>query len=137
MKKRTKIAAGGVVLCKGRDEPPLVLLIHRVRYDDWSLPKGIVKAGETIESAALREVQEETGLHCRIVRKLNVVSYTYRSLKGNSREKIVHYFLMESLSGTITDHEDKIDRVQWADLRQAQHMLSYESDVQIVQHIIL
>src|SRR5262249_56080756 len=54
-------AAGGIVLRDGR-----VLVVHRPRYDDWSLPKGKLRLGESWQAAALREVEEETGLRCRL-----------------------------------------------------------------------
>ena len=63
-------AAGGVVVRDGQ-----VLLVHRPRYDDWTLPKGKLDAGESFEDAALREVEEETGLRCRLVRELPPVEY--------------------------------------------------------------
>ena len=54
-------AAGGVVVRDGR-----VLVVHRPRYDDWSLPKGKLRLGESWEAAAVREVEEETGLRCEL-----------------------------------------------------------------------
>src|SRR5918998_4427047 len=59
-------AAGGVVT----GDDGRVLLVHRPRYDDWTLPKGKLDAGESFEDAALREVEEETGLRCRFIRAL-------------------------------------------------------------------
>ena len=56
-------AAGGVVW-RRRDDQIQVLLVHRPKYDDWSLPKGKLEPGETHQEAALREVREETGLRC-------------------------------------------------------------------------
>ena len=63
-------AAGGVVIRDG-----LVAVVHRPRYDDWSLPKGKLDEGETFEEAALREVWEETGLRAALVRELPEVRY--------------------------------------------------------------
>ncbi len=57
-------AAGGIVVRDGR-----VLLVHRPKYDDWTLPKGKAEAGESDEDCALREVREETGLECELVRR--------------------------------------------------------------------
>src|SRR5919108_3219511 len=80
-------AAGGVVV----DEDGRVVLVHRPQYDDWTLPKGKLDAGESFENAALREVEEETGLRCRLVRELPSIEYP--DAKG--RRKIVRYWLME------------------------------------------
>ena len=72
------LAAGGVVVDKETREPR-VLLVHRPVFDDWSFPKGKVDIGETVEQAALREVREEAGLDCRIIRELATVRYSYRT----------------------------------------------------------
>ena len=66
-------AAGGVV-CRQSGDTVEVLLVHRPRYDDWSLPKGKLDPGESFEDAALREVEEETGLRCRPARELDATS---------------------------------------------------------------
>ena len=78
-------AAGGVVVRDG-----LVAVVHRPRYDDWSLPKGKLDPCESFEQAALREVEEETGLRARLVRELPSVEYEVRG-----RPKLVRYWLME------------------------------------------
>ena len=67
------LAAGGVVLRDGR-----VLVVHRLRYDDWSLPKGKLEAGESFEQAALREVYEETGYTCTLGGSIGSTSYESR-----------------------------------------------------------
>ena len=87
-------AAGGVVRRRvgrlGRRHVE-VILIHRPRYDDWSFPKGKLDDGEGFEAAALREVEEETGLACRLVADLGETRYADR----RGREKVVRYWLME------------------------------------------
>ena len=83
-------AAGGVVL---RGEPGAgveVLVVHRPKYDDWSLPKGKLEPGETDEAAAVREVEEETGWRCALGEELPAVRYTDR----NGRPKHVRYWHM-------------------------------------------
>jgi len=72
-------AGGGVVL----DPEGRVALVHRPRYDDWTLPKGKLDRGESFEDAAVREVEEETGMRCRLVRELP--SSEYLDPKGRSK----------------------------------------------------
>jgi 8-oxo-dGTP diphosphatase len=111
-------AAGGVVVRDGE-----VLLVHRPRYDDWSLPKGKLLAGESSEAAALREVEEETGLVCRVVREIGSSSY----VDGRGRPKAVRYWLMEPVGGAFVPHAE-VDEVRWLPLDDAAGLLSYERD---------
>jgi len=122
------LAAGGVVV-DDKLGVRRVLLVHRPRYDDWSFPKGKLDAGESVEQAALREVKEETGLKCRIVRELAVTSYRYRTRnKGRLKPKSVHYFLMEPLSRRIKVPVDEVDRAEWLEIDEAAKRLTYAQD---------
>jgi 8-oxo-dGTP diphosphatase len=116
-------AAGGVVLVNGE-----VLLVHRPRYDDWSLPKGKLLAGETDEEAALREVQEETGLVCRLGEELATSEY----VDARGRPKVVRYWLMEPLDGAFEPH-DEVDEVRWLPLDRVDDQLSYERDREVLR----
>jgi 8-oxo-dGTP pyrophosphatase MutT (NUDIX family) len=112
-------AAGGVVLRDGR-----VALVHRPRYDDWSLPKGKLDAGESFEEAALREVEEETGLRCRLVRELPAVEYEVRG-----RHKHVRYWAMETLDAdALFVPNDEVDELRWLEPAEALALLSYDRD---------
>jgi len=71
------LAAGGIIIDESSDSRR-VLLVHRPQYDDWTFPKGKLDRGETVEEAAVREVREETGLKCRIIRKLAEARYLSR-----------------------------------------------------------
>ena len=115
-------AAGGVVLSDGQ-----VLLVHRPRYDDWTLPKGKLDRGESFEEASLREVEEETGLLCRLGHEL--LSSEYRDNKD--RPKIVRYWLMEVEGGEF-EANDEVDEVRWVSLDEAADELTYERDREVL-----
>jgi 8-oxo-dGTP diphosphatase len=115
-------AAGGVVIRDG-----LVAVVHRPRYDDWSLPKGKLDAGETFEEAALREVWEETGIQARLERELPEVRYAVRE-----RPKLVRYWLMSVESGSF-EPNDEVDELRWLPLKDAIELLSYDRDRELVE----
>ncbi len=99
-----------------------VLLVHRAHYDDWSLPKGKLEPGESWTEAALREVEEETGLCCALGEEAGRSYYT----DGAGREKEVRYFLMSSSNEAVARNE--IDEVRWVPLSDAAQILSYARD---------
>jgi 8-oxo-dGTP diphosphatase len=113
-------AAGGVVL----DGDGLVVLVHRPRYDDWSLPKGKLDPGESFEEAAVREVEEETGLRCRLVRELPSVEYP--DAKG--RQKLVRYWLMEVDAEVGFVPNDEVDELRRLPRDEALALLTYDRD---------
>lgn len=103
-----------------------VALVHRPRYDDWSLPKGKLDPGETFEDAALREVLEETGLRCRLGSELPAVNY--RDGKGRSKE--VRYWLMSAEAEPTARFVPgpEVDQLRWCEPARALALLSYERD---------
>jgi 8-oxo-dGTP diphosphatase len=118
-------AAGGVVL----DGAGRVLLVHRPRYDDWSLPKGKLDPGESFEEAALREVEEETGIRCRLGAELEPVRY--RDNKG--RLKLVRYWRMEVEHDPGFVPNDEVDELRWVPTGEAVALLSYPHDAELVR----
>ena len=129
------LAAGGVVIDKSTTLPR-VLLVHRPRYDDWSFPKGKLDPGETIEEAALREVLEETGIQCTIVRKIEALQrYTYQTSKGRRRPKVVHYFLMDPLAYETRVPGAEVDRAEWLDFETARQKLTYKRDRDLLKSL--
>jgi 8-oxo-dGTP diphosphatase len=116
------LAAGGLVLRDGR-----IAVVHRPRYDDWSLPKGKLDDGESFEEGALREVEEETGLTCRIERELGDTSYRDRK----DRPKLVRYFEMEPEGGEFSPN-DEVDELLWLEPGEALRRLSYDFDRELV-----
>jgi len=119
-------AAGGVVRRpSSTDRGVEVIVVHRPRYDDWSLPKGKADSGESDEDCARREVEEETGLRCRLGRELPSTRYADR--KG--RSKLVRYWEMtvEADPGAFVPNAE-VDEVRWLPLEDARALLSYPHD---------
>lgn len=121
-------AAGGVLGRPGADGEVEVLLVHRPRYDDWTLPKGKLEPGETHEQAALREVEEETGLRSELGRELS--STSYHDSKG--RPKRVRYWAMRPLAGEFRPH-DEVDEIRWVSLADAERLLSHRHDCDVLR----
>jgi 8-oxo-dGTP diphosphatase len=115
-------AAGGFIVRDSR-----VLLVHRPKYDDWSLPKGKLDEGEEWEAAALREVCEETGLRCELGEELPSVHYR----DAKERPKRVRYWRMTNCRGEFSP-TDEVDDVRWAARDEALEMLSYSHDRDLV-----
>ena len=120
-------AAGGLVHRRRADGIEEVLLVHRPAYDDWSFPKGKLEAGELEEDAAVREVEEETGLRCRLDRELRTTSY--RDARG--RPKTVRYWLMTPIGGKLTA-ANEVDDARFVTLADARELLSYARDVELL-----
>jgi 8-oxo-dGTP diphosphatase len=113
-------AAGGVVVRDGR-----VLLVHRARYDDWSLPKGKLEPGETWAEAALREVLEETGVRCELGAFLGSSHYAPGGV-----QKEVRWWAMTTADEAGPSHE--VDEVRWATPAEARELLSYDGERQLL-----
>jgi 8-oxo-dGTP pyrophosphatase MutT (NUDIX family) len=120
-------AAGGVVW---RDGPggPEVLVLHRPKYDDWSLPKGKADPGETDEACAIREVEEETGLRCDLGAELAQTAY----VDSHGRSKAVRYWAMRVRSGSFEPHAE-VDEIRWLSAPEAAEMLTYDRDRVVVE----
>jgi 8-oxo-dGTP pyrophosphatase MutT (NUDIX family) len=116
-------AAGGIVVRDGS-----VLLVHRSKYDDWSFPKGKLEEDESWEEAAIREVEEETGLRCEVGALLG--STRYFVLQG---PKEVRYYRM---AGSGDAHaQNEVDEVRWAPLEEARTLLTHERDRKLLEKL--
>jgi len=130
MSKRGEVrAAGGLVVRDGPDGTE-VAVVHRPRYDDWSLPKGKLEDGESFEEGALREVEEETGYRCELGDELAAVRY--RDRKG--RPKHVRYWLMR-IEGGGFEPNDEVDELLWLAPAAARSKLDYEHDRRLIGEI--
>lgn len=124
------VAAGGVVW---RDTPDgrEVLLIHRERYDDWTMPKGKLDPGEHVLVAARREIQEETGLPVRLGPPLGIQRYDVRK-NGGLVPKLVHYWAAQPVGESTFEPNDEVDGLEWLPAAEAHSRLSYPRDVAIL-----
>jgi 8-oxo-dGTP pyrophosphatase MutT (NUDIX family) len=124
-------AAGGVIVRNGPQGDPEILLVHRPRYDDWTLPKGKTKPGESDEACALREVEEETGLVCDLGGEVAVSEYA----DAAGRPKRVRYFEMRPRPGSDPRPQHEVDAVRWLPRDDALELLSYERDYAVVEAV--
>lgn len=125
---KTVRAAGGVVLRKTNKGVLKVLVEHRPRYDDWSLPKGKIDKGETAEEAAIREILEETGVHCRVIAPL--ATTRYRVGRG---VKEVEWFAMRPLPDSPGFKKNsEVDQIKWLSRKAASKILDYERDIDLI-----
>lgn len=139
---RTVLAAGGIVLMGPADSPQL-LVVHRPRYDDWSLPKGHVDDGEDLQATALREVAEETGVLAEIVHAAGTTEHTVATDHGPARKR-VHWFIMrpDTTAGdpsALTSErtpDAEVDRVEWWTLDAALRALTHESDRALLRRVV-
>jgi 8-oxo-dGTP pyrophosphatase MutT (NUDIX family) len=120
-------AAGGVVCRVGPSDETEIAVIHRPAYDDWTLPKGKVEPDETAEDCALREVREETGFKCELVRPLGCTAYVDR----RGRDKVACYWVMEVRSGRFRPGIE-VDKLVWLPIAQAVKRLTYGRDKTLV-----
>lgn len=116
-------AAGGLVWRRRADDAVEIALVHRSAYDDWTFPKGKLHDGESEQEAALREVEEETGLRCRLGEEVGTSSY--RDSRG--RPKTVRYWAMTPVGGTFAP-ANEIDAAEWVRLDAAAEALTYPRD---------
>jgi 8-oxo-dGTP pyrophosphatase MutT (NUDIX family) len=125
-----EVKASGGVVRRHDDDGLKVALVHRPRYDDWSFPKGKLDKGESWEDAALREVEEEIGVRCRLGAELPPTAY--KDPKG--RDKVVRYWLMEPLAGAFVP-SDEVDEMRWVTPEEADQLLSYEHDRELLREV--
>lgn len=126
----TVLGAGGV-LWRGGPGDLEVALVHRPKYDDWSLPKGKAKPGEHVLVTALREVKEETGFRAHLGPYLTTVQYGVTS-GGSSMNKAVSYWSMRCAEGSFRATSE-VDEMQWLSLADAQRCLDAETDCTVLE----
>jgi 8-oxo-(d)GTP phosphatase len=121
------LAAGGVMHRDGGGGAREFLIVHRPRYDDWSLPKGKLNRKEGFLEAALREVREETGIQGN--RPIDVGSVGYETDAGN--RKVVRWWHMEMVGGEFQPNRE-VDDIAWLPVDQATERLTYANDRKVL-----
>jgi 8-oxo-dGTP diphosphatase len=125
-------AAGGVVWREAADGDGIeVAVIHRPRYDDWTLPKGKLAAGESHLEGALREIREETGQRVEPGGFLGEIRYRKESKRG-MRDKVVRYWEMRALGGEFSPSRE-VDILEWLKPEMACSALTRETDREILE----
>ena len=128
----TAIYAAGAVCWRHIDGRLHVLVIHRTRYADVTLPKGKVDPGETLPQAAVREVEEETGLKVALGVPLGITNYVISS----GREKFVHYWAAQVTESAVVAStfvpNGEVAALEWVTVKKARKYLSFQHDVEII-----
>lgn len=128
--ERNEIAAAGGVLWRTERGRREVAVIHRPKYDDWTLAKGKLDPGETHSEAALREVAEETGFTAELGVEIGEVTYDH-----DGRPKRVRYWAMRALGGQFSPNAE-VDELVWVETDAAFGLLTYERDRDILARFV-
>lgn len=135
MLTKTQVSAGGVVV-RERDASFEVALISVGEQSRWQLPKGIVGVGETNETAALREVREETGLTAQLLAPLDHVEYWYVSNERGERvrfHKFVYFYLLRYTRGDVRNHDREVNEARWFDIEEAVARLAFANERRVLE----
>jgi len=130
---KQQISSGGVVF-RGAPGAYEVVLVRLKNREIYTLPKGVVDAGESTEQAAMREIHEETGLSATIVQELGESSYWYYSKTDNTKyRKTVKYYLMKYEGGSTEDHDDEVAGAYWIGIAEAGGKLCFGGDKDMLE----
>jgi 8-oxo-dGTP diphosphatase len=132
---KSQVSAGGVAY-RWNDERLEIVLISVGEQGRWQLPKGMIGEAEPVETAAMREVREETGLKTEMVAPIDKVEYWFYSKsrgRGIRFHKVVHFYLLRCLSGDVNDHDDEVNEARWFEIGEAMKTLTFPNEQAIVQ----
>ena len=133
LRKVEETSAGGLVVDRS-DGAPRAALIGRVDRRGrllWSLPKGHLEDGETAEDAAIREVEEETGIRGRVLAPLGIIDYWF-VVEDRRIHKTVHHYLLEAFGGELSDDDIEVEEVAWVPLADLPERLAYADERRLV-----
>ena len=129
LRKVEETSAGGLVVDRSGTRPRAAIIgrVDRRGRLLWSLPKGHLEAGETTEDAAVREVEEETGIRGRVVAPLGTIDYWFVA-EDRRIHKTVHHYLLEAAGGELSDRDIEVDEVAWVPLDELRDRLAYAGE---------
>ena len=136
MPKVEETSAGGLIVDRTGELLRAALIARHDRRGRlvWSLPKGHLEAGETPEDAAIREVEEETGIRGRVLAPLGVIDFWF--IAENRRiHKTVHHYLMEASGGELSDEDAEVVEVAWFPLTDVRDRLAYADERRLLDRL--
>jgi 8-oxo-dGTP pyrophosphatase MutT (NUDIX family) len=100
----------------------------------WSLPKGHIESGETAVDAAVREVEEETGIRSRVIAPLGTIDFWFIA-EDRRVHKTVHHYLLEAAGGELSDEDIEVDEVAWVPLSEVTERLAYADERRLLERV--
>jgi ADP-ribose pyrophosphatase YjhB (NUDIX family) len=100
----------------------------------WSLPKGHIETGETAVDAAVREVEEETGIRSRVIAPLGTIDFWFIA-EDRRVHKTVHHYLLEAAGGELSDEDIEVDEVAWVPLSEVTERLAYADERRLLERV--
>ena len=129
-------SAGGLVVDTSKGDQPVALI---ARHDKkgrliWSIPKGHLEIGESLQDAAVREVEEETGIRGTVIAPLGTIDFWFVA-EGKRIHKTVHHFLMTTAGGTLNADDIEVEAVEWVPLIDAPGRLAYPDERRLAERV--
>jgi len=125
-------SAGGLVVDRAAGTAAVIGRLDRRGRLLWSLPKGHIEEGETAEQAAVREVEEETGIIGRVVAPLGTIDFWFVA-EDRRVHKTVHHFLLRALGGELSDEDVEVSEVAWVPLAELESRLAYADERRLIR----